>query len=191
MIALLSHTYTHFHLCCALPEGQKTANAAEWQKQNRINRETITTLKKEIKELTHKCGQLRNPLQRAVIVKEEPATAQEVRKKTSSATTTAIAVGKMSYPIGARSLDDAIFLTDLKLTEQRKQLDLLRHRFRCRKEHLAKLMQQYRGLNAAKTAQAQNLGEKPPETLEEDANKKVCMCNVGNNKKHSYISPSS
>ncbi|XP_049308733.1 uncharacterized protein LOC105230026 isoform X2 [Bactrocera dorsalis] len=162
-----------------LAEGQKTANAAEWQKQNRINRETITTLKKDIKELTHKCGQLRNPLQRAVVVKEEPATAQEVRKKASSATTTAIAVGKMSYPIGARSVDDAIFLTDLKLTEQRKQLDLLRHRFRCRKERLAKLVQQYRGLNAAKTAQAQNLGEKPPETLEEDANRKL-VCQLEN-----------
>lgn len=117
-----------------------------------------------------------------MVIKEEPATAQEVRKKTSSATTTAIAVGKMSYPIGARSVEDAIFLTDLKLTEQRKQLDLLRHRFRCRKERLAKLVQQYRGLNAAKTAQVRNLGEKPPETLEEDANRKVCVYNIYNAK---------
>ncbi|XP_054740148.1 uncharacterized protein LOC129245785 [Anastrepha obliqua] len=160
-----------------LAEGQKTANAAEWQKQNRINRDTITTLKKEIKELTNKCGQLRNPLQRAVIIKEEPPTA-EVRKA-SSATTTAIAVGKMSYPIGARSVDDAIFLTDLKITEQRKQLDLLRHRFKCRKERLAKLVQQYRELNTAKAAQAQNMGEKPPETLEEDANRKL-VCQLEN-----------
>ncbi|XP_067634428.1 outer dynein arm-docking complex subunit 3 [Eurosta solidaginis] len=161
-----------------LAEGQKTANAAEWQKQNRINRETISTLKKEIKELTYKCGQLRNPLQRAVIIKEEPPTG-EVRKASTTIATAVIAVGKMSYPIGARSADDAIFLTDLKITEQRKQLDLLRHRFKCRKERLAKLLQQYRGLNAAKAALAQNLGEKPPETLEEDANRKL-VCQLEN-----------
>ncbi|XP_036332674.1 probable DNA double-strand break repair Rad50 ATPase [Rhagoletis pomonella] len=161
-----------------LAEGQKTANAAEWQKQNRINLETITTLKKEIKELTNRCGQLRNPLQRAVIIKEEPPNA-EVRKAKSASATTAIAVGKMSYPIGARSVEDAIFLTDLKITEQRKQLDLLRHRFKCRKERLGKLVQQFRELNTAKSAKAQNMGEKPPETLEEDANRKL-VCQLEN-----------
>ncbi|XP_058976657.1 golgin subfamily A member 6-like protein 7 [Musca domestica] len=166
-----------------LAEGQKTANLAEWQKQNRINCDTISTLKKEIKELTVKCGRLRNPLQRSVIMKETAATnavavpGEKVRK-TSSALPT-IVVGKVSYPIGARNVDDAIFLTDLKITENRKQLDLLRHRFKCRKQHFAKLMEQYRELVANKEAQEQNLGEKPPETLEEDNNRKL-VCQLEN-----------
>lgn len=149
---------------------------AEWQKQNRINCDTISTLKKEIKELTTKCGRLRNPLQRSVIMKETPAattaTPGEKVRKTSSALPT-IVVGKVNYPIGAKNVDDAIVLTDLKITENRKQLDLLRHRFKCRKQHFAKLMEQYRELVANKEAQEQNLGEKPPETLEEDNNRKV------------------
>lgn len=138
-------------------------------------------MKKDIKELTTKCGRLRNPLQRPVLIKENPAvagsmaTATTQKRKTSAATAAlpAIVVGKVNYPIGAKNAEDAVFLTDLKITENRKQLDLLRHRFKCRKQHFAKLMEQYRELVANKEAQEQNLGEKPPETLEEDNNRKV------------------
>ena len=172
-------------------EGQKTANTAEWQKQNRINCDTIASLKKDIKELTAKCGRLRNPLQRPIILKENPvavaggcnlpatsaatssSVAMALEKRKTSAALPTIVVGKVNYPIGAKNVEDAIFLTDLKVTENRKQLDLLRHRFKCRKQHFAKLMAQYRELVASKEAQEQNLGEKPPETLEEDNNRKV------------------
>ncbi|XP_034655931.1 uncharacterized protein LOC117893423 [Drosophila subobscura] len=157
-----------------LAEGQKTANAAEWQKQNRINCDTIGTLKKELKELTVKASRLRNPLQRPVVIKEsssEPRRAQ-------SCTPTLI-VGKATYPVGARNADDALFLTDLKITENRKQMDLLRHRFKSRQQHFSKLVEKYRELLANKEAQNQNLGEKPPETLEEDANRKL-VCQLEN-----------
>ncbi|XP_075164856.1 coiled-coil domain containing protein 151 [Haematobia irritans] len=178
----INHKIAEIKKRILLAEGQKTANLAEWQKQNRINSDTISTLKKEIKELTTKCGRLRNPLQRSIIMKEPPATTSvppgEKVRKTSSALPT-IVVGKVSYPIGAKNVDDAIFLTDLKITENRKQLDLLRHRFKCRKQHYAKLMEQYRELMASKDAQEQNLGEKPPETLEEDHNRKL-VCQLEN-----------
>lgn len=179
-----------FAAVVSFAEGQKTANTAEWQKQNRINCDTIASLKKDIKELTAKCGRLRNPLQRPIILKENPAVAggcnlpattaatsssvaMALEKRKTSASLPTIVVGKVNYPIGAKNVEDAIFLTDLKVTENRKQLDLLRHRFKCRKQHFAKLMAQYRELVASKEAQEQNLGEKPPETLEEDNNRKV------------------
>jgi len=151
-----------------LLEGQKTANAAEWQKQNRINCDTIGSLKKDIKELTVKASRLRNPLQRPVVIKEPTGES----RRAQSCTPTLI-VGKATYPVGAKNADDAIFLTDLKITESRKQMDLLRHRFKSRQQHFSKLVEKYRGLLANKEAQNQNLGEKPPETLEEDANRKV------------------
>ncbi|XP_030373334.1 unconventional myosin-Vc [Scaptodrosophila lebanonensis] len=156
-----------------LAEGQKTANAAEWQKQNRINCDTITTLKKEIKELTVKTSRLRNPLQRPVVIKEQAGDAKK------AAATPTIIVGKAMYPIGAKNVDDAIFLTDLKITEGRKRLDLLRHRFKTRQKHFTQMVEKYRELLASKEAQSQNLGEKPPETLEEDANRKL-VCQLEN-----------
>uniref|UniRef100_A0A1I8PWU3 Uncharacterized protein n=1 Tax=Stomoxys calcitrans TaxID=35570 RepID=A0A1I8PWU3_STOCA len=178
----INHKIAEIKKRILLAEGQKTANLAEWQKQNRINCDTISTLKKEIKELTIKCGRLRNPLQRSVIMKETTTAANvapgEKARRTSSALPT-IVVGKVNYPIGAKNVDDAIFLTDLKITENRKQLDLLRHRYKCRKQHFAKLMEQYRELMATKDAQEQNMGEKPPETLEEDHNRKL-VCQLEN-----------
>lgn len=161
---------------CVFIEGQKTANAAEWQKQNRINCDSIGSLKKDIKELTVKVSRLRNPLQRPVVIKEPSA---EPRKK--QAATPTIIVGKATYPIGAKNAEDAIFLTDLKLTESRKQMDLVRHRFKARQQHFSRLVERYRELLANKEAQSQNLGEKPPETLEEDSNRKV-SCSVDNGK---------
>ncbi|ALC44387.1 CG14127 [Drosophila busckii] len=157
-----------------LAEGQKTANAADWQKQNRINCDTIASLKKDIKELTVKVSRLRNPLQRPVVIKEPSA---EPRKK--SAATPSIVVGKVTYPIGAKNAEDALFLTDLKITESRKHVDLLKHRFKSRQQHLSRLMEKYRGLMNSKEARNQNLGEKPPETLEEDANRKL-VCHLEN-----------
>ncbi|XP_034111206.1 myosin-9 [Drosophila albomicans] len=157
-----------------LAEGQKTANAAEWQKQNRINCDSIGTLKKDIKELTLKVSRLRNPLQRPVVIKEPSS---ESRKKQGATPT--IIVGKATYPIGAKNAEDAIFLTDLKLTESRKQTDLVRHKFKARQQHFSRLVERYRELLANKEAQNQNLGEKPPETLEEDANRKL-VCQLEN-----------
>ncbi|XP_037954603.1 centrosome-associated protein CEP250 [Teleopsis dalmanni] len=157
-----------------LAEGQKTANTAEWQKQNRLNNETISTIKKDIKELTVKCGRLRNPLQRSVIIRETNSFDQQ-----KTIATPTIVVGNVNYPIGAKCADDAIFLTDLKLTEHRKQLDLLRHRFQNRRRHFNKLIIEYRALKANRDAQNQNLGEKPPETLEEDANRRL-VCKLEN-----------
>ncbi|XP_068150097.1 outer dynein arm-docking complex subunit 3 [Drosophila tropicalis] len=157
-----------------LAEGQKTANAAEWQKQNRINCDTITTLKKDIKELTVKVSRLRNPLQRPVVIKEPSSEP----RRTQSATPTII-VGKATYPVGAKNAEDAIFLTDLKITEGRKQMDLMRHRFKMRQQYFTRLVEKYRELLANKEAQNQNLGEKPPETLEEDANRKL-VCQLEN-----------
>ncbi|KAI8036688.1 hypothetical protein M5D96_010489, partial [Drosophila gunungcola] len=139
-------------------DGQKTANAAEWQKQNRINCDTIGSLKKDIKELTVKASRLRNPLQRPVVIKEPTGES----RRAHSCTPTLI-VGKATYPI----------------TESRKQMDLLRHRFKSRQQHFSKLVEKYRGLLANKEAQNQNLGEKPPETLEEDANRKL-VCQLEN-----------
>ncbi|KAL9922601.1 coiled-coil domain containing protein 151 isoform 1-T2 [Glossina fuscipes fuscipes] len=162
-----------------LAEGQKTANTAEWEKQNGINCETIATLKKEIKALTMKCGRLKNPLQRAIVIKEILPSATDGEARPKSCALPAIAVGKVNYPIGAKNVNDAIFLTDLKITEHRKQLDLLRHRFKCRKQHFAKLMQQHREMLSNKEAKEQNLGEKPPETLEEDNNRKL-VCQLEN-----------
>lgn len=115
-----------------------------------------------------KVSRLRHPLQRSVVIKESTS---EPRKRQSATPT--IIVGKATYPIGAKNADDAIFLTDLKITESRKQMDLLRHRFKTRQQHFSKLVEKYRELLANKEAQSQNLGEKPPETLEEDANRKV------------------
>ncbi|XP_022221002.2 shootin-1 isoform X2 [Drosophila obscura] len=157
-----------------LAEGQKTANAAEWQKQNRINCDTIGTLKKELKELTVKASRLRNPPQRPVVIKESSSEP----RRAHSCTPTMI-VGKATYPVGAKNADDALFLTDLKITENRKQMDLLRHRFKSRQQHFSRLVEKYRELLANKEAQNQNLGEKPPETLEEDANRKL-VCQLEN-----------
>ncbi|XP_055920051.1 golgin subfamily B member 1 [Eupeodes corollae] len=143
-----------------LTEGQKTANAAEWQKQNRINAETLATLKKENKELTTQVVMLKNPINRRMGKDEEIEPGGGL---------------KPLYPVGAKSPEEAVFLMDLKITENRKQLDLLRHRFQVRQRHFNKLMTHYEDLLAFKEHQSKEVGGKPPETLEEDANRKLVI----------------
>ncbi|XP_055837664.1 A-kinase anchor protein 9 isoform X2 [Episyrphus balteatus] len=142
-----------------LTEGQKTANAAEWQKQSRINSETLSTLKKENKDLTSQMVMLKNPINRPMgkDLDIEPGG------------------GKPLYPVGAKSPEEAVFLMDLKITENRKQLDLLRHRFQVRQKYFNKLVQHYEDLLAYKEHQSKEVGGKPPETLEEDANRKLVI----------------
>lgn len=77
------------------------------------------------------------------------------------------------YNINYRNIEEAILGIDLKITGNRKQLDLLQHRLKCRKQYFIELLEKFHQLKSKKEQHFSNFGEKPSETLEEFKNRKV------------------
>ncbi|CAD7091000.1 unnamed protein product [Hermetia illucens] len=144
-----------------LAEGQKKANVEEWEKLRRTNAETIATLKKDIKELREKIAILKNPTTQKYI--KQP---QEVARK-------------IQYPLGMKTPEEAIDIMDLKIIEVKKKLDVLHDKYTKRQKHFNMLVEEYKELLAYKKYKNQDVGGPPPETLEEDANRKL-ICRLEN-----------
>lgn len=87
---------------------------------------------------------------------------------------TAYTISRVKYPVGAHSPDDAIRIIDLKVIENRKNLDLLHDKYKKRRVSFSNLLEDYKSLlSYAEKSKQENLGNKPAETLEEENNRKV------------------
>ncbi|XP_055371556.1 uncharacterized protein LOC129605679 [Condylostylus longicornis] len=82
--------------------------------------------------------------------------------------------GKPIFPAGAKTVEEACFLTDLKVTGTKKQYDLMHDKYLKRREYFHTLVEHYKELLAYKeSAQKFDLNGLPPETIEEDTNRKL------------------
>lgn len=80
---------------------------------------------------------------------------------------------KIQYPLGMKTPEEAIDIMDLKIIEVKKKLDVLHDKYTKRQKHFNMLVEEYKELLAYKKYKNQDVGGPPPETLEEDANRKV------------------
>ncbi|KAJ8734301.1 hypothetical protein PYW07_014852 [Mythimna separata] len=109
-----------------LSEGQRKSNFEENEAEKQQNNDLIDTLKKEIKMRLTELAQAR-----AVIGEEEV----QIKKYLNEV-----------CPMGDKSADKIIHNLDLKVTEQRKILDLLKYEKRNKKRQLAELEKEYEHL---------------------------------------------
>lgn len=157
-------------------EGQKKANFEEWDGREKKSAETITDLKKEIKELT------------VSLISYINVTDGKYSDESCEAIRT------VNYPIGADSAAKALEIYDLQIINQTKKLDLLEAEFVRRKEHYNRLQRQRAEIVAIQNAECgggSDLQTKPgarpktsgqnrqfrtnfaPLTVEEDENRKL------------------
>lgn len=140
--------------------------AEEWEQKERKTCETIAELKKDIKELTARLTYYNN-----IAHGKKPKESFE-------------ALRKVTYPPGAETAEQALQIYDLKVIDLTKQSDVINARYLKRKEHFDKLHFRYQELLAlaadasASSTAAPNKGANaipaaPPQTVEEDANRKM------------------
>ncbi|KAL1395705.1 hypothetical protein pipiens_011055 [Culex pipiens pipiens] len=136
-----------------LAEGQKKAYTEEWADTKKAQNEKISELKKEVRELTNKLSYLHNPnsakAQRNV---------QEIKRR-------------VQLPPGAKTVQDGLNIVDLKIIDLNKQADATEAKHKKREIYYQKLVEQYHKLMGYKYSKSD--GSNPPETIEEDANRKV------------------
>ncbi|KAL5284930.1 CCDC151 family protein [Megaselia abdita] len=138
-----------------LSDGQRKATSEEWEKQKTNNYTLIVTTKRQIKELTTKLTGLQS-------------------SGSYSPAETSYTISRVKYPVGAHSPDDAIRIIDMKVIDNRKNLDLLNDKYKKRHVLFSKLLEDYRSLlNYTEKSKQENHGNKPAETLEEENNKKM------------------
>ncbi|KAF9795576.1 hypothetical protein SFRURICE_004948 [Spodoptera frugiperda] len=106
-----------------LSEGQRKSNFEENEAEKQQNNDLIDTLKKEIKLRLTELAQAR-----AVIGEDEV----QIKKYLNEV-----------CPMGDKSADKIIHNLDLKVTEQRKMLDLLKYEKRNKKKKLAEMEKEY------------------------------------------------
>lgn len=91
------------------------------------------------------------------------------------------AIRKVAYPPGAETAEQALQIYDLKVIDLTKQSDIINARYIKRKQHFDKLHVRYQELLAIKidasvtalpTKGANTVLTTPPQTVEEDANRK-------------------
>lgn len=145
-------------------EGQKRAQAEEWEQREQKTNEIIAELKKDIKELTSRLTYYNN-----IANGKCPKESFE-------------AIRKVVYPPGAETATQALQIYDLKVIDLTKQSDIINARYIKRKEHFDKLHARYQELlalrNDANVTTVPNKGANavsaaPPQTVEEDANRKL------------------
>ncbi|XP_053681958.1 outer dynein arm-docking complex subunit 3 [Sabethes cyaneus] len=136
-----------------LAEGQKKAYTEEWADSKKIQNEKITELKKEVRDLTNKLSYLHNPNSA-----KAQKNVQEIKRR-------------VQLPPGAKTVQDAVEVIDLKVIDVNKQVDAADAKYRKREQCYKKLLDQYHALMAYKSSNADGLN--PPETVEEDANRKL------------------
>lgn len=83
---------------------------------------------------------------------------------------------KVPLPKGARDFDDGIHILDLQIIDSKKQNDLFHAKIQRKQQNLDKLKAEYQKLLTYKNEKASPIqSDRPPETQEEDQNRKVCM----------------
>lgn len=136
-------------------DGQRKATSEEWEKQKTNNYTLIVTTKRQIKELTTKLVALQG-------------------SGSYSPAETSYTISRVKYPVGAHSPDDAIRIIDMKVINNRKNLDLLHDKYKKRHVVFSKLLEDYKNLlSYSEKSKQENHGNKPAETMEEENNRKV------------------
>lgn len=83
---------------------------------------------------------------------------------------------KISLPKGAKTPGDGINILDLQIIDFKKQNDLYQAKIFKKQQYCDKLTEEYQKLLAYKNEKsAPAFQEKPPETMEEDKNRKVLL----------------
>lgn len=153
-----------------LAEGQKKAYREEWDEERKLNSESITELKKSIKDLNSKLRYLNRPTVRNT----QPTAAPP------PGTTPTEVVHKVDLPPGASSVDQAVDLLDIKCIDITKQIDLNHDRYVKKQKLFNKLVEEYQILFANKNqTKRSELSAPIPETVEEDYNTKL-ICHLEN-----------
>lgn len=81
---------------------------------------------------------------------------------------------KVPLPKGAKSAEDGVNILDLQIIDLKKQNDLYHAKIVKKQQHFDKLSEEYQRLVAYKNEKATPaVVERPPETMEEDQNRKV------------------
>ncbi|XP_055525489.1 outer dynein arm-docking complex subunit 3 isoform X2 [Wyeomyia smithii] len=136
-----------------LAEGQKKAYTEEWADTKKVQNEKVAELKKEVRDLTNKLSYLHNPNSA-----KAQKNVQEIKRR-------------IQLPPGAKTVQEAVDIIDLKTIDVNKQVDVADARYKKREQCYKKLLDQYHALMAYKKSNADGLN--PPETVEEDANRKL------------------
>ncbi|XP_058443406.1 outer dynein arm-docking complex subunit 3 [Malaya genurostris] len=136
-----------------LAEGQKKAYTEEWTDAKKVQNDRVADLKKEVRDLTNKLSYLHNP-NSVKAQKNVP----EIKRRPQ-------------LPPGAKTVHEAVQILDLKIIDVNKQADAMEAKHKKREQHYKKLIDQYHALLAYKNAKTD--GSNPPETVEEDANRKL------------------
>lgn len=117
-------------------------------------------MKKEIKNLTAKLKFLHNPTKKNQKQVQQDAALQQQKK--------------IPLPKGAKSAEDGVYLLDLQIIDLKKQNDLFHAKIVKKQQHCDKLTEEYQKLIAYKNENTlPTVQERPPETMEEDQNRKV------------------
>ncbi|XP_035789301.1 coiled-coil domain-containing protein 151-like [Anopheles albimanus] len=136
-----------------LAEGQKKAYTEEWNDKRKAQNDRIAELRKEVRELTNKLSYLHNPNSA-----KAQKNVQEIKRR-------------LPLPPGAKSISSALQIVDLKIIDLHKQTDMVEDRIRKRDHSLKRLIEHYHTLIGYRDAKSD--GSNPPETVEEDANRKL------------------
>ncbi|EAT37842.1 AAEL010214-PA [Aedes aegypti] len=136
-----------------LAEGQKKAYTEEWAEARKSQNDKIAELKKEVRDLTNKLSYLHNPNSA-----KAQKNVQEIKRR-------------VQLPPGAKTVKDALHIVDLKIIDVNKQADAIEAKHKKRELYYKKLLDQYHMLMGYKHSNAD--GSNPPETVEEDANRKL------------------
>lgn len=125
--------------------------------------EKINDFKKEIKTLSAKLKFLHNPNKKNQKQVQQDSALQQQKK--------------IPLPKGAKSTDDGVYLLDLQIIDLKKQNDLYHAKIVKKQQHCDKLSEEYQKLLSYKNEKAAPIVvERPPETMEEDQNRKVRNC---------------
>lgn len=120
----------------------------------------INELKKETKSLTAKLKFLHNPTKKNQKQVQQDSGIQQQKK--------------IVLPKGAKTFDDGVEILDLQIIDLQKQIDLYQAKIVKKQQHCDKLNEEYQKLVAYKNEKAAPaFQERPPETQEEDQNRKV------------------
>lgn len=120
----------------------------------------INDLKKEIKTLTGKLKFLHNPTKKNQKQVQQDSALQQQKK--------------VPLPKGAKSAEDGVSILDLQIIDLKKQNDLFHAKIVKKQQRCDKLTEEFQKLIAYKNEKnAPAVLERPPETMEEDQNRKV------------------
>lgn len=120
----------------------------------------VNDSKKEIKGLTAKLKFLHNPTKKNQKQVQQDSALQQQKK--------------IPLPKGAKSFDDGVCILDLQIIDLKKQNDSYHAKILEKQEYMDKLTEEYQKLLTYKNEKTSpTVIERPPETMEEDQNRKV------------------